>query len=98
MKEETALHVVVDTEELASLLNGDNIHETCRVGGISADFAVHPDQALVDDLRDFGPGQRIFQFVTQDQHHRQGLAEFVRSSRWPGSLEISWRKCQTTKG
>lgn len=46
---ETALGVVDKAEVLASLLDGDDIHEASRVGRVGADLAVDLDQALHDD-------------------------------------------------
>jgi len=46
---ETALGVVDKAEVLASLLDGDNIHEAGRVGGVSADLAIDLDEALHDN-------------------------------------------------
>ncbi len=46
---EAALGVVDKTELLASLLDADNIHETCWVGGIGSDLAINLNQALHDD-------------------------------------------------
>lgn len=49
---ETALGVVDQAEVLASLFNGDDVHEAGWVGGISAYFAVYLDVALHQDGRD----------------------------------------------
>jgi hypothetical protein len=46
---ETALGVVDKAEVLAGLLDGDNIHEASRVGGVGADLAIDLDQALHDN-------------------------------------------------
>lgn len=46
---ETALGVVDETEVLAGLLEGDDVHEASRVGGVGADLAVNLDQALHHD-------------------------------------------------
>jgi len=46
---EAALDIVDQTEVLASLLDGDDIHEAGRVGGIGANLAIDLDQALHDD-------------------------------------------------
>ena len=46
---ETALGVVDEAEVLAGLLDGDNIHETSRVGGVGADLAIDLDEALHDN-------------------------------------------------
>lgn len=46
---EAALGVVDEAEVLASLLDGDDIHEAGRVGGIGADLVVDLDEALHQD-------------------------------------------------
>lgn len=46
---EATLGIVDKTEVLASLLDRDDIHESCWVGGIGADLAINLDQALHDN-------------------------------------------------
>lgn len=46
---ETTLGVVDQAEVLVGLLDGDDIHEAGRVGGVSADLAVDLDETLHDD-------------------------------------------------
>lgn len=46
---ETALGVVDQAEVLAGLLEGNDVHEASRVGGVGADLAVNLDQALHHD-------------------------------------------------
>jgi hypothetical protein len=46
---EATLGVVDKTEVLASLLDADDIHEACWIGGIGSDFAINLDQALHDN-------------------------------------------------
>ena len=46
---EATLSIVNKTEVLASLLDADDIHEACRVGGISSNLAIYFDQALHHD-------------------------------------------------
>lgn len=46
---ETALGVVDETEVLAGLLEGDDVHEAGRVGCVGADLAVDLDQTLQHD-------------------------------------------------
>lgn len=46
---ETALGVVDEAEVLASLLDGDNIHEAGGVGRVGADLAIDLDEALHDN-------------------------------------------------
>lgn len=49
MNGETALGVVHQPEVFACFLNRDYVHESCWVGDVGADFAVHFDQTLHDD-------------------------------------------------
>ena len=58
---EAALGVVDKTEVLASLFNGDHIHEAGWVGDICADLAVDLDKALHEDALDFASVERILQ-------------------------------------
>ena len=87
MQDETSLDIVVDAEEFARLLDGDNIHESCGEGGIGAHLAVDLDQTLVDDLCHLRTGQGVLQLVTEDEDDRQGLAKLVWSSGRTGSLQ-----------
>jgi hypothetical protein len=43
---EAALGVVDEAEVFAGLVNGDDIHESSRVGRVGADFAIDFDQTL----------------------------------------------------
>lgn len=56
---EAALCVVNETEVLASLLNGDDIHESSGVCGVGADLAIDLDQALHDNGLDLACVERI---------------------------------------
>ena len=58
---ETALGVVDQAEVLASLLDGDDIHETGRVVGVGADLAVDLDQALHHDRLDLTTVEGVLQ-------------------------------------
>jgi hypothetical protein len=46
---ESSLSVENEAEVLASLLDGDDVHETGRVGHVSANLAIDLDQALHGD-------------------------------------------------
>lgn len=58
---ETALGVVDETEVLASLLEGNDIHETSGVGRVSADLAVDLDQTLHQDGLDLTTVQGVLE-------------------------------------
>lgn len=51
MDGETALDVVDKTESLVGLLNGDDVHETGWVGGVTSDFTVNLDEIVLDGLK-----------------------------------------------
>ena len=48
---ESALDVVDKTESLVGLLDGDDIHETGWVGGVTSDFTVNLDEIVLDGLK-----------------------------------------------
>jgi len=61
---ETALGVVDETEVLASLLDGDDIHETSWVGSVGANLAVDLDKTLHDNGLGLAGVERILQSIT----------------------------------
>ena len=48
---ESALDVIDKTESLVGLLNGDDVHETGWVGGVTSDFTVNLDEIVLDGLK-----------------------------------------------
>jgi len=56
---EAALDIVQQTEVLAGLLDGDDIHVSSRVGGVGADLSIDFDQALLDDCGDLTSSKRV---------------------------------------
>jgi hypothetical protein len=56
---EAALNVVEETEVLARLFDGDDIHEASRVRRVGADLAVDFDEPLLDDREHFLARQRV---------------------------------------
>lgn len=56
---EAALGVVHQTEVLAGLLDADDVHEACWVGGIGSDLAINLDQALHDNSLGLARVERI---------------------------------------
>jgi hypothetical protein len=58
---EAALGVVDETEVLASLLEGDDVHEASGEGGVGADLAVNLDQTLHHDGLDLTTVQGVLE-------------------------------------
>lgn len=63
---ETALGVVDETEVLAGLLDGDDVHETGRVGRVSADLAVDLDETLHQDGGNLAAVKSVLQAIEED--------------------------------
>lgn len=74
-----ALGVVDQTEVLASLLDGDDVHETSGVGGISADLAINLDEALHENGLGLARVEGILQAVAEEDDERHAVAELVRT-------------------
>lgn len=79
---ETALRVVDEAEVLASLLDGDDIHESGGVGGVGADLSVDLDEALHHDGLGLACVESILQAVTDEDDQRHAVAELVRTGGW----------------
>ena len=75
---ETALGVVDEAEVLAGLLDGDNIHEASRVGGVGADLAIDLDEALHDNGLHLATVEGVLQTV------RKNPSVFMFSLLCPG--------------
>lgn len=63
---ETALGVVDETEVLASLLDGDDVHVAGWVGRIGADLAIDLDQALHDNCLGLAAIEGVLQTIGED--------------------------------
>lgn len=63
---ETALGIVDETEVLAGLLEGDDVHESSGVGGVGADLAVNLDQTLHHDGLDLATVQGVLETINQE--------------------------------
>jgi hypothetical protein len=83
---ETALGVVDQAEVLASLLDGDDVHETGGEGAVGADLAVDLDQALLDDGLDLVTVKRILEAVAEEDDQGQRVAGLVGTSGGLGSV------------
>ena len=60
---EATLGVVDETEVLAGLLQGDDVHEASGVGGVGADLAVNLDQTLHHDGLDLATVQGVLETI-----------------------------------
>jgi hypothetical protein len=87
---EAALGVVDETEVLAGLLDGDNVHQSRREGGVGADLAVNLDEALHEDGIDLAGVESVLQTVAEEDDQRQRVAELVRTGGSLGSIG-TWR-------
>jgi hypothetical protein len=83
---EAALGVVDQAEVLASLLDGDDVHQPRGEGGVGADLAVDLDEALHEDGIDLAGVERILQPVTEEDDERQRVAKLVRTGGRLGSI------------
>jgi len=83
---ETALGVVDKTEVLASLLDGNDIHEACWVCSVGADLAIDLDQALHDNGLGLTCVESILQTVSDEYDEGHALAELVRTCGWTRSV------------
>ena len=84
---EAALGVVDEAEVLASLLNGDDVHEAGGVGDVGADLAVDLDEALHHDGLGLAVVERILEAVADEDDQGHAVAELVRTSRGAGSID-----------
>ena len=84
---EAALNVVDQAEILASLLDGDNVHETGGVGDVGADLAVNLDEALHEDGLGLAVVQRVLEAVAHEDDEGEGIAGLVRTGRGLGGVD-----------
>ena len=76
---EAALGVVDQAEVLASLIDGDDVHEAGWVGGIGADLAIDLDQPLHDDRLGLARVERILETVSDEDDQWHAVTELVRA-------------------
>ena len=84
---EAALGVVDEAEVLASLLDGDNIHEAGGVGNVGSDLAVDLDEALHEDGLGLAVVQCILEAVSHKDDEGEGIAGLVWTGRGLGSVD-----------
>lgn len=95
---ESALGVVDEAEVLASLLDGDDVHEARGVGGVGADLAVDLDQALHQDGLGLPVVEGILEAVSDEDDQRHAVAELVRTGRGLGSVGAGQLVKQPVRG
>lgn len=74
---EAALGVVDETEVLAGLLEGDDVHEAGGVGAVGADLAVNLDQTLHHDGLDLTTVQGVLETVADEDNQGKTVAQLV---------------------
>ena len=84
---EAALGVVDETEVLASLLDGDDVHEAGGVGEIGADLSIDLDQALEEDGLGLAVVESILETVANEHDQRHAVTELVRTGRGLGGVD-----------
>jgi len=89
VKNELTLGGVEETEVLASLLDGDDIHETSGVVELGADLTVNLDVAALDDGEGLLAGKRVLQAVTEDEGNGEALTDLVGTSGGTGSPDTT---------
>jgi len=82
VKNETSLSVIKQSEVILRFFNGDDIHETSRILGISSDMSIDLDSPKHDNLLRLLVGEGILQSVPQNDDQWKGFPQLVRSSRW----------------
>ena len=90
--------VVDQSEVLAGLLDGDDIHEAGRVGHVGADLAIDLDQALHEDGLGLAVVQRILEAVANKDDERHAVAELVRTGRGLGGVRAGQLVQQPVRG
>jgi len=76
---EAAFSIVDQSEVLASLVDGDDIHEASRIGMIGSNLAVDLDQALHEDGSGLAAIKGILEAITNEDNQRQAVTAFLLS-------------------
>jgi hypothetical protein len=84
VEHKASLGIVEETEEIPTLLEGDNIHKTGGVVMISANLSVNLDTTLHADLLAFLSGQSVLETLSEDDGNRETLTLLM------GSLAGLW--------
>ena len=83
---EATLGVVDETEVLAGLLEGDDVHESGGEGGVGADLAVNLDQTLHQDGLDLTTVQGVLETVADEDDQGKAVAQLVGTGGGLGSV------------
>jgi hypothetical protein len=82
----SALGIVDEAEVLASLLEGNDVHEAGGVGDIGADLAVNLDEALHKDGPCLAEVQGILEAVADEDNEGKALSLLVRTGGGLGGV------------
>jgi len=88
---ESTFHVVEDSEELASLLNGHDVHDAEGESGISSNLAVDLDEAFLvfNNLQCLLTGESVSQSISKEHGKWDALSSLVGSSCGSGGIYSS---------
>jgi len=81
-----ALGIVHESEVLARLFNGDDVHEASGVSGIIANLAIYLDETLHDNRLGFAAVQGILQSVAEENDEREAVTQLMRTRRGTRSI------------
>lgn len=84
---EATLGIEDKTEVLASLLDGNDVHETGGVGHVGADLAVNLNETLHEDGLGLAVVQGVLEAVTQEDDEGQAFSLLVGTGRRLGSVD-----------
>lgn len=83
----STLGVVDETEVLASLLDGDNVHKAGRVGHVGSDLAIDLDQALHENGLGLAVVEGILQAVADEDDEGHAVTLLVRTGGGLGGID-----------
>ena len=91
LEDELALGVVEDSEVLAGLLDGDDVHYSSWEGGVSSNFPIDFYAAFLifHNHRDFSIIEGIFKTIPQNHCQGNRLSQFVGTGSGSGSPDSS---------
>jgi len=89
MQSKSSFRVVEKTEVLVSSVDGDDIHEARREGGVRAHLAIDFHNPLHQNKSYFSPSESITKAVAKEDHKGQAFAQLVRPTGWARSENTS---------